>query len=97
MPPMASGRMTRKNSVQRAAAVDARRLLDLYRDVVEETLHHPHHEGQVDHHVDHDQPDVGAGQATERMTQKMGMAVTMGGIMRVESTHRLRSLLPRKR
>ena len=44
-------------------AVDARRVLDVERQLVEEALHHPDGEGQVEGGVEQDDAGIGAGEA----------------------------------
>ena len=49
-------------------AVDPRRILDVGRQLVEEALHHPDGEGQVEGGVEQDDAEIGAGQARRRGT-----------------------------
>ena len=58
--------------LDRVAAVDQRRLVELDGHGVEEIHHHPDHNGQQHRDVDQDQPEVGVQQAGEAQQQEVG-------------------------
>ena len=64
-------------------AVDPRGVLDVGRQLVEEALHHPDGERQVEGGVEQDDAGIGAGRPVTRNIRKIGMMTTIAGSMRV--------------